>query len=196
MTASLRDTIQELAASFAAGVLGAIRGSSLEEILAEASGGVRRGPGRPPKNSFGLAAVPGGRGARRSGRGSKGRLGRRSAGALERVVDRIVELLSKSSKGLRAEQIRAKLGLSAKELPRPIAMALAAKRIRKVGQKRATTYFTGGGGPAKPAKGGGKNKASKRRGRKRTAKPAGGKRRTAAKKPAPPAEAPAPAEGA
>jgi len=195
MTASLRNTIQELAAGFAAGVLGAIRGSSLEEILAEASGGVRRGPGRPRKNSFGLASAPGGRGAGRSGRGSQGRLGRRSAGALERVVERIVELLSKSSKGLRAEQIRAALGLSAKELPRPIAMALAAKRIRKVGQKRATTYFTGGAGPANPAAGGGKKKAPKRGGRRRAAKAPGAKPRSVAKKPATPAEAPAPAGG-
>jgi hypothetical protein len=74
-----------------------------------------------------------------------GRLGRRSAKDLARVVDQIADLLSKNPKGLRAEQIRKELGLSAKEVPRPIAKALASKRITKVGQKRATTYFVGGG---------------------------------------------------
>ena len=46
MTGTLRDTIQVLAADFAAGVLGVIRGASLEEILAEtgtAPGTARRG---------------------------------------------------------------------------------------------------------------------------------------------------------
>ncbi len=200
MTASLRDTIQQLAAGFAAGVLDAIRGSSLEDILAETQGR-RRGPGRPPKNSVFTAAAPEVASARRSAGRRKGRrLGRRSAGALERVVDRIVELLSKNSRGLRAEQIRASLGLSAKELPRPIAKALAARRIRKVGQKRATTYFAGGAGAAKPVARSGKT--GKKRGRppgsKRGTKGAstskrgrrGGKR---AKKASAPGEAAAPA---
>jgi hypothetical protein len=138
MTASLRDTIQQLAAEFASGVLGAIRGSSLEDILAEAGG--RRGPGRPRKSSTLLGEFPAGG---RSGKGD--RLGRRSATDLARVVDQITELLSRNPKGLRAEQIRVELGLSAKEIPRPIAKALGSKRIAKSGQKRATTYFLSGG---------------------------------------------------
>jgi hypothetical protein len=196
MAGSLHHTIQQLAASFAAGVLGAIRRSSLEEILAETEGTGRRGPGRPPKSAAPRPAAPEGGGARRSGgRKKSGRLGRRSAGALGRVVDRIVDLLSKNPKGLRAEQIRAQLGLSAKELPRPIAKALEAKRVRKTGQKRATTYFAGGGGGgvAKPAAGGGK-KAGRPRGRKKRVarKTRSSKGRVAGKKkPAAPASAPA-----
>jgi uncharacterized Zn finger protein len=65
----------------------------------------------------------------------------RGSAAVDEVVDRIVELLRKSKRGLRAEQIRTALGLEAKALPRPIAAALAAKKVRTTGQKRATTYF-------------------------------------------------------
>ncbi|NOU34870.1 MAG: DNA-binding protein, partial [Polyangiaceae bacterium] len=43
--------------------------------------------------------------------------------------------------GLRAEEIREAIGVSAKELPRPLGDALDGKRITKKGQKRATTYF-------------------------------------------------------
>jgi hypothetical protein len=46
-----------------------------------------------------------------------------------------------NSQGLRAEQIRAKLGLTRKELDPSIINALAAKQIRKKGDRRATTYF-------------------------------------------------------
>jgi hypothetical protein len=188
MTGSLHNTIQQLATDFAAGVLGAIRGSSLEDILAETEGAKRRGPGRPRKQS--VAAAPE-RAASRpsSARRKGGRLGRRSAGALERVVGRIVDLLSRNSKGLRAEQIRAELGLSAKELPRPIGKALESKRIRKTGQKRATTYFTGGGGAAKPAAGGKKA----RRGRPPGKKGRAASKKRAGKKAGAPAAAAAPA---
>jgi hypothetical protein len=53
----------------------------------------------------------------------------------------MVALLRAHPTGLRSEQIRAELGLRANEMPRPIAMALSKKKIRKTGQKRATTYF-------------------------------------------------------
>jgi uncharacterized Zn finger protein len=72
----------------------------------------------------------------------RGRPGRRSSADLVEMVDRIVELLKGSSKtGLRAEQIRAALGVSATDLPLPIALALEGKRVHKRGHKRATVYF-------------------------------------------------------
>jgi hypothetical protein len=73
------------------------------------------------------------------------------------MIESIVDLLGKSSSGLRAEQIRSALGVEAKELPRPLAEALSSGRITKSGQKRATTYFAGSGGGA--------SGAPKRRGR-------------------------------
>ena len=42
--------------------------------------------------------------------------------------------------GLRAEEIRANLGMEAKELPRVLKEGLAKKKLRSKGQKRATTY--------------------------------------------------------
>jgi uncharacterized Zn finger protein len=66
---------------------------------------------------------------------------RRSALAVEAIVDRIVDLLRENKRGLRAEQIRAALDVEAKALPRPLAAALAANKVRTTGRKRATTYF-------------------------------------------------------
>jgi len=187
MTASLRDTIQQLAAEFATGVLGAIRGSSLEDILSEAEstgshGPLRRGPGRPRKSIDPVAdaSIASPVSLRRKG----GRLGRRSAKDLARVVDQIADLLSKNPKGLRAEQIRKELGLSAKEVPRPIAKALGSKRITKVGQKRATTYFVSGGAPKAGA---GRTRARAKSGKATSAKRA----RRGSSKGRRPAEAPA-----
>ena len=126
----LRSSIQHLAQAFAAGVLDAIRASSLEDILSENSGGKgrpgrplgKRGPGRPPGSS------------------SK-RLARRSAKDLGAVTEGIVSLVKKHPKGLRAEQIRAKLGIAKKEWMRPLGLALESKKLTKKGQKRSTTYY-------------------------------------------------------
>jgi hypothetical protein len=43
-------------------------------------------------------------------------------------------------RSLRAEQIRAKLGLQSKEMPRILKGGLAKKKLKTKGQKRATTY--------------------------------------------------------
>ena len=154
MTTSLRGQLNDLAASFANGVLAAIRAASIEDLLAE-SGGVRRPVGRPAGSSAGSS------GPRRR----TGRLPRRSAADIGKMVDGIVALLKQSPKGLRAEEIRAKLSLQAKEMPRPLKEAVDAGRLRKSGQKRATTYFAtgGGGGRAKPARKARSSKSSKKK---------------------------------
>jgi hypothetical protein len=72
--------------------------------------------------------------------------------ASERTINEVRALVGKHPGGLRAEQIRKELGLVAKELPRPLAEGLAAKRLAKKGQKRATTYFAGSGGGKARAK--------------------------------------------
>lgn len=85
------------------------------------------------------------------------------------MVEQIVSLLRSNSSGLRAEEIRAKLGLSAAELPRPIGEALVSKQISKTGEKRATRYFAGG---AKATARGGAKKTGKRGGKRRGKKKA------------------------
>jgi hypothetical protein len=132
---SLRSKLNELAARFADDVVQAIRGSSLEELLAQAGGGggSRRGPGRP-RGSSGTASEP-----TASGRAS-GRLPRRSAEEIAAELERVVALVKKSKVGLRAEEIRAALKMQPKEMPRILKEGLSAKVLKSKGQKRATTY--------------------------------------------------------
>jgi len=160
MPESLRTRIHDLASAFAESLLRAIRGASLQELLGER-------PGRPPREAAGgEPSAP-----RASSR--RGRLPRRSAADIARVVEKIVSLLKQNPKGLRAEQIRDKLGLQSKELPRPLQEALDGGRIAKSGQKRSTTYFIKG------RTGGGGSSAGARRGRR--AVPARKSRRKAAR---------------
>ena len=131
---SLHQTINSLAADFAHSLLRALRGASLEEIIAETSSGHATGGrrGRPA-----AAAVAHAGAARRGGR----RLRRRSTAELNVVVGKMVALLKANKKGLRAEEIRTKLNLDRREIPRPLTEALKKKLVSKKGKKRATTYF-------------------------------------------------------
>ena len=136
---NLKSTIERLASQFAVSVIEALRNVSIDEIYEVARGGAPA-RGRP------RAEAPEAR--RRSANG--GRLARRSADDIGRMIDSIVELLQKNPEGLRAEQIREALECEAKELPRPLADAVEQGRITKTGQKRATTYFAGGAEGAGP----------------------------------------------
>ena len=80
------------------------------------------------------------------------------------MVDNIVSLLARSPDGLRAEQIRESLGVQAKELPRPLSDGLAAGKLRKSGQKRATTYFANDGGKRGPGRPAAKKKTASKKG--------------------------------
>jgi hypothetical protein len=161
MSTSLRQRLDDLATAFANGVLLAIRSASIEDLLAE-SGGGRRIAAR----AIAAEAAPS-RGARRR----TGRLPRRSAADIGQVIDSIVALVKQSPRGLRAEVIRKKLDLQAKEMPRPLKEAVEAGRLGKSGQKRATTYFAKGGGAARPAAAA-KPARSARKGRKSAKKAA------------------------
>jgi hypothetical protein len=127
---NLNSSIQSLAENFAASVLQALQSASLEDILAVSSA-AKRGPGRP-------ASI---RGPGRPTFSPSKRLARRSAEDIAAVADRIVALVKKHASGLRAEQIRAELGIAKKEWMRPLEVALASKKLTRKGEKRATTYF-------------------------------------------------------
>jgi hypothetical protein len=90
-------------------------------------------------------------------------LPRRSAADIGQVIDRIVALVRQSPKGMRAEQIRQKLDMEAKEMPRPLKEAVEAGRLSKSGQKRATTYVAKGGATGRTRKAPSARKASKPR---------------------------------
>jgi hypothetical protein len=139
MPGSLRSQLADLAESFTNAVVDAIRGASLDELLAESGAKPRRGaPARAE------APAPTGRsaGAAKASRTSNsGRLRRRSAEDIAEILDSVVGLVKKHGEGLRAEQIRAELGMQAKELPRVLKEGLSSRKLKSKGQKRATTYF-------------------------------------------------------
>jgi hypothetical protein len=130
---TLRSTLNALATNLASDIVDEIRSSSLEELLGERGGRLGRGPGRPPKSMPNGAAKP-------SRTGQSRRLPRRSAEEIAAALDQIVGLVSKHKDGLRAEEIRTKLGMQAKEMPRLLKEGLATKKLKSKGRKRATTY--------------------------------------------------------
>ncbi len=93
---------------------------------------------------------------RRVAGGSKStsaRLPRRSAEEIDAVADKVASLLKTKKNGMRAEEIRAKLKMDVRELPRVIKAALAAKKIAVLsGNKRSTTYGIKAAKAAKPVK--------------------------------------------
>ena len=147
---NLRAQLTQLAATFTDGVLEVIRDTSLDELLRESGSAPRRArteatrgrAGKPTSSSSGFSSTPAsGRASIRAAAASSGRLRRRSGDEIAAELSRIVALLAKHRDGLRAEQIRAELGLEAKELPRVLKEGLTSKKLRAKGQKRATTYF-------------------------------------------------------
>jgi hypothetical protein len=131
MANRLQSRISELASSFVDSILEAIRSSSLEELVG--GGHSVRDDHRAPAPK---TATP-----RSSRSPSPGRLPRRSAEDIAKVLEVVVSLLNSRKNGLRAEQIRDELSMQSKELPRILKEGLARKKLRTVGQKRATTYF-------------------------------------------------------
>lgn len=134
---ALRSTITRLAEDFASQVLAALRGASLSDLgaLSVAPAATTR-PRRPAESTV-AANQPKG-----AGRLARARAGaRRTAADFEKITTAVVDLLKKHPDGLRAEQIQKELGLSRKDLPRPMSHALAANLVRKKGEKRATKYF-------------------------------------------------------
>jgi len=65
---------------------------------------------------------------------------RRSAADLDKGVTELVELVAKHPEGMRAEDIRAALGIERKFLPKLLQEAIKQKRLKKAGSKRATIY--------------------------------------------------------
>jgi hypothetical protein len=128
MATALHSRLSALADNFANAVLDAIRGAPLEDLLGGGGGrpsGVRRSKATP-------------RPARAS---SSARLKRRSPEDIAKALEQVHGLLKRHKDGLRAEQIRDTLHMQSKEMPRVLSEGLAKRKLKKKGQKRATTYF-------------------------------------------------------
>jgi hypothetical protein len=135
---TLRSQLDALAVMFATQIIAALQGASLHELVS-ADGGtvgngrrarVARGGGQPDP----LSAAP-----KRAGK--NGRLRRRSDEEIAAALNKIVLLVKTHKEGMRAEEIRSKLGMLSKEMPRILKEGVANKKLTTKGQKRATTYF-------------------------------------------------------
>jgi hypothetical protein len=137
---TLRSQLDALAATFANQIVAALQGASLHELVSSGGGG-NVGNGR-------RARVVGGGDRERAPlstpparKGKNGRLPRRSAEEIVATLNKIVLLVKTQKNGLRAEEIRSKLGLLPKEMPRILKEGISTKKLTSKGQKRATTYF-------------------------------------------------------
>jgi hypothetical protein len=126
---TLKSEIEALAMQFADGVIAALRNASLQDLL--------DGHASAPKGASPRAGAPAPSAGARKGQGRV----RRSASDIEHVQGLIVAKLREHAMGLRSEQLQKALKLTKQEIVGPIAAALAAKKIVKTGEKRATTYF-------------------------------------------------------
>jgi len=138
---SLRSTLDSLASTFATAVLEAIRGASLDELVAGSGGAPRRGPGRPRGSSTTKAAPTATRASASAPKARGGRLARRSPADIAKTLGQVVALVKAKKTGLRSEEIRRALKLDVREVPRVLKEGLTKKKLRSKGQKRATTYF-------------------------------------------------------
>jgi hypothetical protein len=151
MTNALRSNIQQLASTFAAAIVSAIRGANLDDILSLAESGsgaahapapATRGPGRPRKTAAAppaRKAAPAPAAAAAPAKKSKGgRLRRRSPDDIAKALAQVVGLVKTKKGGLRAEQIRVALKMEAKEMPRVLKEGLSKKVLKSKGQKRST----------------------------------------------------------
>jgi len=119
--------------------LGALVKQSALEAVREALGdgaprrrgpGRRPGPGRPPQA-----------GRRRAGRPARGgKRVRRSTADLAAIGARVLAQV-RSKAGQRLEEIGRALKTDTSVLKRPVAMLLAAKKLKTTGAKRGTKYF-------------------------------------------------------
>jgi hypothetical protein len=144
MTNAFRSTISDLASSFAAAVVNAIRAANLQDILEFTAGtgttALRPGPRGARRGAAKPAAAVAAAIASKAGRKPKGRLQRRSPADIAKALDQVVALIKSKKVGLRAEQIRQHLGMEAREMPRVLKEGLAKKLLKSKGQKRSTTY--------------------------------------------------------
>jgi hypothetical protein len=137
MPKAFREEIEAAVQTFAATLLKAFTSLPLNELMAEAASleeapAARRGTTAKTASKGAakkVAVVP------------ERRRGRRRGGVDEALLDKVLGTLRGKAQGLRAEQLRAELGVSKQELAPVVKAALANKQITKKGERRLTTYF-------------------------------------------------------
>jgi hypothetical protein len=137
--ANLRAQLNTLAANFANQIMAALQSASLQELVSRGEGS--GGNGRRARVVGGGDREPAPLSTPPARKGKNGRLPRRSAEEIAATLNKVVLLVKTQKNGLRAEEIRSKLGLLPKEMPRILKEGISTKKLTSKGQKRATTYF-------------------------------------------------------
>ena len=138
---SLRSQLDALAANFASQIIAALQATSLHELVSAEGGSRTVAKGRRGPVAKGGGGQPDPLPSPPQSRGKGGRLRRRSAEEIAKTLEKIVLLVKAHKDGMRAEEIRSKLGMESKEMPRILREGIAKKKFSTKGQKRATTYF-------------------------------------------------------
>jgi len=134
---ALKSRLESLAAKFADDIFAALRSASILEIEGHA-------PRRPSGQDPDVAAHASGTKRRR---GSRAPSSSRRGSHVELTVDTVAKVLEEHPAGLRAEHIREAVGGDVRELRRQLRIGLETGAITKQGERRATVYSLGRGGP-------------------------------------------------
>jgi hypothetical protein len=147
MTNALRTQIHQFAAQFAAAVLTAVRGASLEDILAETTAGApsrsaaptkgKRGRGRP-KGSKNRS--PAAKHAVASAKAAPRKVGRPAKTNTAGIVESIVAYV-RQHPATSGEAARKSLGIDRNKWSPSVAKAIESKKLRKQGERRSTKYW-------------------------------------------------------
>jgi len=118
---TLRSALDALAESFADSVLDVVRSANMAELIGAQGGRTARVVTTAPTTKL----------LRPTAKPAKpGRLPRRSAEDIAAALGQVLALVKKNKDGLRAEEIRASLGLESKELPRVLKEGIATRKLR------------------------------------------------------------------
>ena len=144
MPSSLDSTLHDLAEKFASSVMEELRSVTLDELME----GADRAPIRKQSARFPKGALVA-RDEEEEGSALPGSFDRGAAEPAPaqppvdaaKALDLVTKLVRANPKGLRSEELRKMLGLQAMEMARVLKEAMAQKKLKSRGQKRATTYF-------------------------------------------------------
>ncbi len=139
VTNNLDSEIQSRISAFLDELSGLVKRQALEavhEALGGAAGPARRGPGRPRKVSMRPGRAP----RAMAKPGVRGKRIRRSPEDLAKLQTSVLAQI-RSKAGQRLEEIGRALKTDTAVLKRPVAMLLAAKKLKTTGAKRGTKYF-------------------------------------------------------
>jgi len=164
-TSSLEDQIQARVNAFVSELSSLVREAALTAVQEVLGGEAPRVPakrGRTNKKAKRTSAAP----KRKSAGGKRVR---RTPEDLKNMAQEVITFV-KSNQGSAAGAIAKGLGVATKDLKRPVDDLLAAKKLRKQGERRGTQYFVGAArgaakarAKAKPRKKAAKRKKSTRR---------------------------------